>query len=557
MVCVGAFAYRRILQQDHQQEVLLQIHSALENLDAVQADLLDAETGQRGYIITGDRSYLDPYQAALARVRNDLENLRQMAESGSIEKHSLNRLNSLVAAKLTELKSRIDIRDQQGMDAAVAAVKEGSGKQSMDQIRSVIAELNQDDQESLAKGSRAAAAASKNMKTVMLFGGVLAFVLLSLSGLFVYQEMQRRKRAEDFLRESEERFRLMVSSVKGYAIFMLDPSGNVISWSEGAERITGYKPADILGASFARFYTPEEIEQNIPDMELKVASERERSESEGWRVRKDGSRFWTNTVITGLRDETGRLRGFVKVTRDMTERRKYEQEILRRSSELDAANKELEAFCYSVSHDLRAPLRGIDGFGQALLEDCAGQLDDQGKDYLHRIRAATQRMAVLIDDLLNLSRITRGDVRREKIDLSAIAQALVSELQTREPDRKVEFLIAPGLRTEGDEQLVRLALENLLANAWKFTSKREQARIELGRIQQNGTSAFFVRDNGAGFDPAYSSRLFGAFQRLHTMTEFPGNGIGLATVQRIVNRHGGKIWGESAVDQGATFFFTL
>lgn len=226
--------------------------------------------------------------------------------------------------------------------------------------------------------------------------------------------------------------------------------------------------------------------------------------------------------------------------------------------ELQAVNKELEAFCYSVSHDLRAPLRSIDGFSQALLEDYFDLLDTTGQDYLHRIRGATHRMGQLIDDLLNLSRVTRTDIHLEPVNLSLLAENICTELQHTQPERQVEFIIQSGLLAQGDTHLLRVMLVNLLNNAWKFTSKHAQVRIEFGAIQnENGISVYFVRDNGAGFDMTYANKLFGPFQRLHGMNEFPGNGIGLATVQRIVHRHGGRVWGEGSVEQGATFYFTL
>jgi signal transduction histidine kinase len=269
---------------------------------------------------------------------------------------------------------------------------------------------------------------------------------------------------------------------------------------------------------------------------------------------------------TGNRDEPDVLiEAFNEMLKQIQERDgalqkahgELEQRVQERTSQLAAANKELEAFSYSVSHDLRAPLRGIDGFSQALLEDYADRLDDHGKDYLQRVRTATQRMGTLIDDLLNLSRITRAEIQRERIDLSEMARAIVTELHSGQPERVVEFVIDPGLRAEGDPGLIRVVLENLLGNSWKFTSKRDHARIEVGRTQANGASAYFVRDNGAGFDPAYADRLFGAFQRLHAVSEFPGTGVGLATVQRIIHRHGGKIWAKAAINQGAAFYFTL
>ncbi|NJL65208.1 MAG: GAF domain-containing protein [Methylacidiphilales bacterium] len=226
--------------------------------------------------------------------------------------------------------------------------------------------------------------------------------------------------------------------------------------------------------------------------------------------------------------------------------------------EMKAVNKELEAFSYSVSHDLRAPLRSIDGFSQALLEDCQEQLDDTGQDYLRRIRAATQRMGYLIDDLLNLSRVTRSDMHLETVDLSKLASNICTELQNSQPERQVEFVIQTGLTTQGDVRLLNVLLVNLLNNAWKFTSKHPTAKIEFAMTpSKSEIPTYFVRDDGAGFDMSYSGKLFAPFQRLHSIQEFPGNGIGLATVQRIVNRHGGRIWAEASVDRGATFYFTL
>ena len=243
--------------------------------------------------------------------------------------------------------------------------------------------------------------------------------------------------------------------------------------------------------------------------------------------------------------------------KEIEERRRVEAQIKGINTELMAANKELEAFSYSVSHDLRAPLRGIDGFTLSLLEDYADKLDETGRDYLQRVRAATQRMGTLIDDLLNLSRVTRSEMKLEKTDLGAIARSIASELRRAQPDRQVEFCIEENLTAFVDSHLIRITLENLLGNAWKFTSKRDACLIEFGRMRRDGYLTYYVKDNGAGFDPAYANRLFGAFQRLHDKREFPGTGVGLATVQRIVHRHGGRIWAESAVDKGATFYFTL
>jgi light-regulated signal transduction histidine kinase (bacteriophytochrome) len=238
--------------------------------------------------------------------------------------------------------------------------------------------------------------------------------------------------------------------------------------------------------------------------------------------------------------------------------RSSNQELRQAIVELKAVNQELEAFSYAVSHDLRAPLRSIDGFSQALLEDYGSSVDANGQDFLRRIRAATQKMGQLIDDLLKLSRVTRIDINREVVDLSAIADRIRTELQQDAPERLVEFIIQPLLSTRGDAHLLYLVLENLLNNAWKFTAKQPNARIELGVVSdEDGTPIYFVRDNGVGFDPVYTHKLFVPFQRLHGSVDFPGNGIGLATVQRIIRRHGGIVWAEGKIGEGARFNFTL
>jgi two-component system NtrC family sensor kinase len=226
-------------------------------------------------------------------------------------------------------------------------------------------------------------------------------------------------------------------------------------------------------------------------------------------------------------------------------------------TDLEAKNYELEAFSYSVSHDLRAPLRAINGFTQALREDYSSLLPESGKMYLDRVCGAARRMGELIDDLLELSRVTRAELRFENVDLSALAVSVSAEFARKEPERQVELVISPGMRASGDTSLLHIVVENLLGNAWKYTGKRPKAKIEFGRTQHAGVPAFFVRDDGAGFNMAYKDKLFAAFQRLHTEKEFPGTGIGLATIRRIVQRHGGKVWAEGEVGKGAVFYFTL
>ncbi|HEX8819060.1 MAG TPA: PAS domain S-box protein [Archangium sp.] len=396
------------------------------------------------------------------------------------------------------------------------------------------------------------------------------------NGLSVFfRDVSTRRAAEEALRESEERFRLLVEGVRDYALFALDPEGRITSWNTGAERLNGWKAEEIIGQHFSRFYPPEELPSDKPMRELRTAVEMGRYEEEGYRVRKDGTRFWANVVITPLWDAAGSLRGFAKVTRDVTVRRATEQalreseqryrllaseldqRVRERTAQLAETNRELESFSYSVSHDLRAPLRGIDGFCEAVEEDEESTLSPAARGYLARVRRASARMGQLIDDLLRLSRLSRLELRREPVDLTALAHAVVAELAARGPERGVEVRIQPDLRLDADPRLVRVLLENLLGNAWKFTQRVERPRIELSATPREGRTLYCVRDNGVGFDMKYADKLFGPFQRLHEARDFPGTGIGLATVQRVVHRHGGQIWAESVPGQGAAFFFSL
>jgi PAS domain S-box-containing protein len=503
-------------------------------------------------------------------------------------------------------------------------------------------------------------------------------------------DISLRKKYESHLRESEELFRIHVECVKDYAIFMLDEQGNVLNWNAGAERLKGYHDEEIIGRHFSCFYPEEKRKAGKPEKDLETAHKKGRIEEEGWRVRKDGSLFWADVIITALRDESGSLRGFSNVTRDITERRqsekalrfsearyralyrdnptmiavlnadltmlsvnpscagqlgyaidelegqpmlkifheddrqavgeqlrmclqnpyhmyrwqfrklrkdgellwveeigqavydlngvinilvvcqdvterkRAEEEIERlnadlaaRAADLEAANRELEAFNYTVAHDLRKPLTIINMLCQTVEDHCGDDLDEQCRGYLQEGYKNTLHMSQLIDALLNFSLLAHVEPRREKVDISMLAQAAAAELIQTEPERRVTFRIADGRINEGDVNLLRVVLDNLLGNAWKHTVIREEAVIEFGSAEIDGKPAYFVRDNGTGFDMADADKLFIPFQRLPGAEEFKGFGIGLATVERIVHRHGGRVWAKGEPGKGATFYFTL
>jgi PAS domain S-box-containing protein len=525
-----------------------------------------------------------------------------------------------------------------------------------------------------------------------VFSAVLLSSLTAWTAFLIDRSEREREQTEQERSASEERFRLLLDGVRDYAIYMLDPDGRVVSWNTGAQNLKGYRAEEILGQHFSCFYTARDREKGTPGLELQAAISQGRFEDQGERVRKNGSAFWANVVIAPLHDEAGKLRGFSKVVRDVTERKRVEeklktaslyarslleasldplvtisrqgkitdvnlatetvtgvsrerligsdfseyftepdkarqgyeqvfaavsvrdyalairhtsgsvtdvlynatlfksadgaiegvfaaardvterkraeeevrrlnaeleQRVIQRTAQLEAANKELEAFTYSVSHDLRAPLRHISGFAKMLTEEFGTTLPPEAQHPLQRIQEGTRRMGLLVDDLLNLGRIGRHEVRLQVTGLNTVVNEVLAELKAECEGRQVQWKIDNLPFVDCDPALMKQVFQNLLSNALKFTRPRNPAIIEAGQKDQDGTQVVFVRDNGVGFNIKYADKLFGVFQRLHRPEDFEGTGVGLATVQRIIQKHGGRIWAEAELDKGATFYFTL
>ena len=398
-------------------------------------------------------------------------------------------------------------------------------------------------------------------QTVTLFG--LA-IFSSGALLITFWRQQRirfyRSQAESALalHESEERYRWVISNIP-VVTFATDEKGIfTLSEGKGLDKL-GLRPGQIVGESIFDLYRDS---PGIMDaMRSALAGQEARDEVTIKDVHFD-------VFYTPLFDQNGKVVRVIGLANDVTSHKisednirqlnlELEHRVRERTAQFEAANKELEAFSYSVSHDLRAPLRGINGWSQALLEDYQDKLDEQGVQYIQRVLSETRRMGNLIDGMLNLSRLTRTEMVKKDVNLSVIAESIVERLKRDISSREVEFMIEPGLMARGDPNLLEVVLANLLENAFKFTSKKARSRIEFGRTEIQGSPTFYVKDNGAGFDSAYAQKLFGAFQRMHKNSEFPGTGIGLATVQRIIHRHGGAVWAEAKVEEGATFYFTL
>ncbi|MBN1887034.1 MAG: PAS domain S-box protein [Thermoflexales bacterium] len=451
-------------------------------------------------------------------------------------------------------------------------------------------------------------------QTVFFFGALMA---ASGAGLMLIWRQQRVRyyrgqvEAAQSLRESEDKFKYVFDhSLIGKSITL--PSGE-INVNQAFCDMLGYTQEELQTQSWQDISHPDDIEATQRIVDALLFGEQDSARFSKRYIHKNGSIVWADVSTSLRRDKEGKTLYFMTAVSDITERKRQEaqimaaqaelqrllaeadqarrallsvvedqkaaeEEILRlnaeleqrvteRTAQLEATNKEMEAFSYSVSHDLRAPLRGIDGWSLALLEDHSGQLDEQAHQYLGYVRSEVQRMGRLIDAMLQLSRVTRAEMQLEPVDLSALAQTIAARLQAGQPERQAELVIQPGLTARGDARLIEIMLANLFDNAWKFTAPRPLARIEFGRLPhptpppQAGEGregvVYFVRDNGVGFDMAYAQKLFGAFQRMHKASEFPGTGIGLTTVQRIVYRHGGRVWADAHLDQGATFYFTL
>lgn len=362
------------------------------------------------------------------------------------------------------------------------------------------------------------------------------------------RDITERKRAE----QQRANLAAIVDSSDD-AIIGTDRDGLVTSWNQGAEQLFGYPASEMMGQSVLKIIPPGMDASEI----VRTLTKGEVQRFEAVRQRRDGSLVHVS-VTTSPVMINGRLVGVSKVARDATSRIKNDEALTRAKDAAEAASRELEAFSYSVAHDLRTPLRGMNGFAQVLLDDYSAKLDQEGNLWLREIVKNAQRMGALIDALLSLSRVSRSELRREHVNLALVAADVAKNLADSQPLREVEVVIAPDLFADLDPPLARSLLDNLFANAWKFTSKTTRPRIELGQTRvEGGELAFFVRDNGAGFSMEYANKLFVAFQRLHAVTEYPGTGIGLATVHRIVRRHGGRIWAEGKVGEGATFYFAV
>jgi PAS domain S-box-containing protein len=373
----------------------------------------------------------------------------------------------------------------------------------------------------------------------------------------VTRDVTERRAADERLRSSEERFRLLVDSVRDYAIYMLDPTGHVISWNSGAERLKGYRAEEIIGKHVSIFYPKEEQERGHPNEELRIAAEQGRHEEEGWRVRKDGTRLWANVVLTPIRDAAGALRGFAKVTRDLTERRTLEEQREAALARLEKSNADLQEFAMIASHDLQEPLRKIQLFAGQLRGDFGDQLPEEARDYLERMQKASDRGRALIQGLLALSRVRTRAQPPVPVALCDVVRDTLQELDAQLSSVGGEVVVRDLPTVEADALQMRQVFQNLIGNALKFHRSGVPPIIEISSEPVAGRWRISVSDNGIGFDEKYADRIFKIFQRLHDRGVYEGSGVGLAICKKIIERHGGTISVRSKPDVGTTFIIEL
>jgi PAS domain S-box-containing protein len=530
----------------------------LEKIGIITAQLSEMESAARSFAISGKQTHLSPFYTAAEAVPPQVKELKFLLQNNPGQFQSVKEIEPVIAKHLQVMKDMVALGDKnlfRGFGQR-SLTEEGNGL--MEQIRDAFSKLENDQRGLLAQEQRDVTAKADFVTLIGLAGSILASMFVVVCGACALRAINARKKAE-------EKLDRLLGSMPD-ALVIINAEGKIVGSNAHMVKLFGYTERELQGESMA-LLVPERFRKNQRQYYAAYFSQREgripEMTMELCGLHKDGREFPIEVSAKPLAGERGLV--VTSAIRDITERKQVAQQISKlnkelehRALELENANKELEAFSYSVSHDLRSPLQNIDRFSQILMEDYANQLNAEGLDYVQRLRGSCQHMEDIIDALLALSDMMRKELLADHFDLTALAQGVAADLKQKNPDRLVDWVIADGLTAEGDAQLLRVVLENLLGNAWKFTANRPRARIEFGAVpQSNGARTYFVRDDGAGFDMARANNLFTPFKRLHDQSEFRGTGIGLATVQRVIQRHQGKIWAEGVVDHGATFCFTL
>lgn len=586
------YVYRNNLTQlesaklvSHSNEVLLATERLLDNL-------FEAETSQRGFIITGEEIFLKPYLDAIDSMSYYVKNLKTLTSDNPLQQHSIIELEPIIVKRLQIMAENLEIRKESGFENSKERLLSLTGKKLMTKIKAIVQQMQQLEEKLLIERRAQAALETDTFNTTYFSAITIVGIILIGTFVAIYNNVLARDKSEKELIQYKNELEQMVeartkelvksnetlarnsellndmgklSKVGGWEIDMEDMS---IQWTDEVYRIhelePGHKPTVEEGINY---YAPEARPV------IQEAVNRAITTGNGWNlelpfITAKGNQLWVR-AIGNVEFKDGKTVRVYGTFQDITEQKKtrdhikqlneeLEERVVERTAQLEYANKELESFSYSVSHDLRAPLRSINGYANALIEDYAPKLDDDGKRMLGIVINSARRMGQLIDDLLAFSRLGRQTLSKIEINMDDFVKQIMDELIGEENGRDIVYEIKPMGKVLADTAMIRQVWINLLSNALKYSQKKEKSIIEVGILSNNGEQkTFYVQDNGAGFDMAYRNKLFGVFQRLHKVSEFEGTGVGLALTKRIIDKHGGQIWAEAKLDKGATFYFSL
>ncbi len=551
LAAVAVLAYRSIDATARTLAWVERTHKVREKLEDVSGAYSRATSARRAYLVAGDDSQLPDVPVLDAHLETTVSELRELLIGDAPQLARLENLAELLDERIHVLQVQIVDRRAGGTGAETA-----EGLALVARIRTAREAMEKSGNEALADRDAATRRDVVRTKLAEILGTCISFSILLFAFGRLNQETRRRRESETALRASEKFLDSIIENIPDMIFVKEAKELRFERINRAGEDLLGVDRSVLIHKNDFDFFPPEQA-RAFQALDHRTLAGGVALDIDEEPIRTKNGERWLHTKKVPIVDESGAPKYLLGISEDITERRREAVVLKAAKDAAEAANQELEAFSYAVAHDLRAPLRSVAGFSMALEEDYADKLDKTGLEFLSRMRESARQMAQRIDGLLGLSRLSRGDLVIERLDISRIAEHSAAALREAYPERDVEVVVQSGLVADGDARLIASVLDNLLGNAWKFTSKRAGARVEVGASTTDGVRAFFVRDNGAGFEQAYAQRLFGAFQRLHSAVEFEGTGIGLATVQRIVRRHGGRIWAEGEVERGATFYFTL
>ena len=566
VVLIGFFSYRSTINFITANQSVTHTRQVLDELQATLASVQDVQAAQLSYLLTGNSLYLEQYNSLNGQVDQHLTTLRDLTTDEPMQQQRLENLQSATTRWLALIAQVVRTQQQSGVENARALVVSVQTNTLMAQIRTILSAMNTDEQVQLAQ-NRLTQTTQREQSTLTIFAilTLLMVGLLTFGYSRVHRNLVARHHAEQLLQQERTLLRTVIDTLPDY-IYVKDTNLQLVLANQAHIELVGRKSfGDVIGKTDADLFPSALASEYSSDEKVILQSGVPLVNHEEPTTSASGDQKVVLSTKMPIRNRAGEITQIVGISHDITARKEAEEEInllnqnLRlQSAKLETANKELEAFSYSVSHDLRAPLRAIDGFSRILMDDYSANLVPEAIRYLEKVRTNARHMGELIDDLLRFSRLSRQAIIKQKIQPSALVrQILHDDLRADSENRAIEMKIDEMPACDADPLLLRQVYVNLLSNALKFTCKRDLARIEVGVRQENNEVVYFVKDNGAGFDQQYVHKLFDVFQRLHRIEDYAGTGVGLAIVQRVIARHGGRVWAEGVVDEGATFYFTL